>query len=128
MSRGLTNLYTSRRTNFILCKYWSQEESEIASKSELLYKDMPTGYFYASESNSYATRNNIVNGDFIFDANFINLKTADDVSKLKVNDKVWMDDNTWWIVEDVQKTPIKKNRGYMRARHCSAEYYISLRR
>ena len=53
MGQGLTDLYTSRRTHFIRCKFWSQEEhEEIANKNELLYKVEPTGTFMATEENS----------------------------------------------------------------------------
>ena len=129
MAKGLINLYTSRRTSFIRCKYWSQEEHEdIANKNEILYKVTPTGEFYASEENAYTNRNNIVNGTFLFDANFIVLKTQDNVSKIMPNDKVWTDDGNFWIVEDVQKAPIKKHRGMMKLDYCGFEYFISLRR
>lgn len=129
MAKGMINLYTSRRTNFIRCKFWSQEEHEnIANKNELLYKREPTGEFIASEEGAYTNRNNILNGEFMFDANFIVLKTQDDISKLRTNDKVWTDDDNFWIVEDVQKAPIKKHRGMMRLDYCGFEYFISLRR
>lgn len=129
MGQGLTDLYTSRRTHFIRCKFWSQEEhEEIANKNELLYKVEPTGTFMATEENSYANRNNILADSFLFDANFIVIRTNDDVSKLRTNDKVWTDDGNFWIVEDVQRKPFKKNRGMLKSKYCAASYYISLRR
>ena len=129
MGQGLTDLYTSRRTHFIRCKFWNQEEhEEIANKNELLYKVEPTGTFMATEENSYANRNNILADSFLFDANFIVLRTNDDVSKLRTNDKVWTDDGNFWIVEDIQRKPLKKNRGMLKSKYCAASYYISLRR
>lgn len=129
MGYGLTDLYSSRRVNFIRCKFWSQEEHEdIANKNELLYKIEPTGRFTATEENAYMNRNNILNETFLFDSNFIVLKTSDNISKLRANDRVWTDDGNFWIVEDVQKKPFKKTRHMVKSKYGTYEYYISLRR
>lgn len=129
MSLGLNCLYTSRRTKFIKCKFWSQDENEdYVSRNEILYNIVPTGKFYAEEANPYSNSNDVIGNDFMFDSNSITLKTTDDVSKIKVNDKVWTDDDKFWIVTDVQKSVMKKQRNYMKGKYCNAEYYISLRR
>ena len=129
MGQGLTDLYTSRRTHFIKCKFWNQDENEnYVSKNEILYNTIPTGIFYAKEANAYSNDNNTVSGDFMFDTTTITLITQDDISKMKVNDRVLTDDNNFWIVTNVQKNPLKKQRNYMKSKYCNAEYYISLRR
>ena len=62
---------------------------------------------------------------FMYEENNVTIQTNDDVSNLKRNDLVRIE-NKFYRVDSIQKSYIKKQRQFHRGK-TSASYYISLR-
>ena len=122
----MIDLRTSRRDYFLYCTYWSQIENEdLVANNEIIHTKIPTGSFYAKEVNSYTIESDVVASVFMAESTTITIETADDVSDLRRNDIVKIDDKVY-RVDNIQKTPIKKQRQFLRNSY-SMNYVISLR-
>lgn len=127
MSRGgLAEMFTSRRTTFEKCFFWSQERCrDNVKREEISRKIKPTGYFMAKDSSDENSTHQTVGGAFIFERNTITLKTYDDISNLEHDDFVKYD-GRMWIVDDIRR---KKNRRQSQFGTATPYvYYISLRK
>lgn len=120
----MIDLKTSRRDYFLHCAYWSQNEEEYIGDDKIVYEKDPTGYFYAKELSSYNISSNVVVGVFMARSVRVTIETKDDVSNLRRNDIVIID-NKIYRVEDIQITPVKKQRQFLRQNNSNI-YTISL--
>lgn len=120
----MIDLKTSRRDYFLHCAYWSQNEEEYIDDDKIVYEKDPTGYFYAKELSSYNISSNVVVGVFMARSVRVTIETKDDVSNLRRNDIVIID-NKIYRVEDIQITPVKKQRQFLRQNNSNI-YTISL--
>lgn len=100
------DLYETRRTNYEKVLYWKRDINEDTLMNELVHNDA-NGMFYARETNAESSRNDIVNGSFMFDDKNIMLITNDDVTDLTQND-VCLYDERYWNVISVQRYKRKK--------------------
>lgn len=121
----MLDIYRGRRGLFAKCTYWSQIRNEdIVLNSEIIYEATPSGHFYAKEVSSLTTDNQVLGEVFMFESNNVNLQTTDDISDLKVNDKVVYLDKEY-RVDSIQKTAENRQRQFRTK--TSYTYYISLR-
>lgn len=121
----MLDIYRGRRDLFTKCTYWSQiTNNDIVLNSEIVYNTTPTGHFYAKEISSLTTDNQVLGEAFMFESNNVTLQTTDNVSDLKVNDKVVYLDKEY-RVDNIQKTAENRQRQF-RVK-TSYTYYISLR-
>lgn len=121
----MIDLYTSRREHFLECEYWSQDENDYVKISEIAYKISPTGTFLAKEEGAYTNENQVLSEIFMLREKNVVVSTFDDVSDLKRNDIVRINEEMY-RVEDIQVTPVNKQRQFMNSGY-SKKYYISLR-
>lgn len=123
----MIDLETSRRDMFALCKYWLREENpDLIPVSELAYKRIPDGEFYAKEVNSLSIDSQVFGEAFMMRQQNITLKTNDNVSRLKQNDIILYDDHIY-RVESIQENKIKKQNQYRMKSSCSSTYFITLK-
>lgn len=111
---GTRNLWASKRTKFVKCRYWIQNNNERLVPNEILaHNRICDGYFDAEEINSYYNGKQVIQGVFNFDTMSVVIKTNDDVKKLKAGDIVLLDTyDEAWFVEDVQQVPMKRGRQF----------------
>ena len=122
----MIDLWTSRRDFFLKCEYWSQNEDEnYVSNMEIVHNDMPTGTFRAKEVNSFVVSNGIIGSSFMYEENNVTIETRYDVSDLKRNDLVRIEEK-FYRVDSIQKAYVKKQRQFHKGK-TSASYFISLR-
>lgn len=122
---GRVDIYHSRRTNYHKCFFWIRNERrQVADLNQLVYKDKPSGSFYARETTPITNQENIVQGAWLGDRNFITIVTDDDIEDLtrgsvvKYKDKLWM-------VDSVQSKEHTKESEFSKKSHYT--YYINLR-
>ena len=120
----MIDLKTSRRDYFLHCSYWSQNEADYIPNNEIIHLKDPTGYFYAKELNSYYTSSQVLSGLFMAESITVTIETRDNVSDLKRNDLVVIDDKVY-RVDTIQSSPIKKQRQFLRNQY-SKVYVITL--
>lgn len=111
MESGSVNLFTSRRINFLECKYWLVDQKNATiDKNELTYEVRPSGEFYAKIENSIENSSQVVAQAFLFDSNSLTISTMDDIPNLKRNSLVKINSfDGIWRVETISKIMIRKN-------------------
>lgn len=105
------DLYHSRRNMHNFCAFWVRDESGIGNSEEYVYKNKPTGYFYAKEIDAETVNNNIIFGAFMADQHHILIESADDLSGMTENSLVRYKGDIW-RVENLQKRIILKETEY----------------
>ena len=121
----MIDLWKGRRDIFNKCKYWSQNENEDAvSIGEISYNKSNYKTFYAKVVNAITVDNQIIQDSFLVESNTVTLMTKDNISDMKVNDKVEFNEKEY-MVESIQKILENRQRQYRRTP--SYTYYISLR-
>ena len=126
MNNGGTNIFTSRRTNYLHCKYWviSQEEAKTKDKSVLIHEKVPEGYFDARIESDIENTSSVISQSFMFDSNSVSISTTDFVDNLKKNCLVECM-GAIWRVENVSRTPIRNNYEFWEPAYRT---YLQLRR
>ena len=124
----MIDLYTTRRTNFIKCEWFSQiEDEEYVDLNEIRHLPSPSGVFYAKEVNGYSEDNQQVENLFMVDSHRVTLTTNDKVQELRLNDIVKFD-NKLWRVDSKQPTPKNAQRQFRNKANVSAATVIQLKR
>lgn len=128
------DLYQSRRTNFVRCRYWIAKDTEAfkdlgteAIRADDGYKisQYCDGMFMAKERTAEDNSKKIVENVFMFDTSRIQLETTDNISFL-VQDSIVEYNGLYWRVTDNQKEKLKKQGQFLRKP--SYKYYLSLMR
>lgn len=123
----MIDLWQSRRTKFIECKYWSQiTDKNIAKFSEIAYNREPTGSFKASITGSYTEENQTIENAFMYKKVTVVIETTDNVKDLERNDVIEMK-GEYYRVSDIQRKPVSKQEQYLNDPD-SYTTFISLRR
>ena len=103
MTDGCIDLFTSRRVSYNRCYYYSQIRTEgIVERSEIVYKEKPTGSFCVREETDEVDSVNEVVGSFRFDRKTITLKTYEDATKLQ-RDELVLYQGRIWLVSSVRR-------------------------
>ena len=118
---GNTDIFTSRRGNFLECKYWHLDEELLKfDRNEIVYKRNPTGRFLAKQENEFVSENMTVAGSFMFDSNNVTISTRDCVNSLKQNDLVLVN-GIIYRVSYIRRKPLAKNLQYMKELRYTAQ-------
>lgn len=116
------DLWTSRRDYVETAKFWSNVLNK--NLNEITKTEIPTGIFKCKQENATAINQDEISNKFKYAEQTLTIKTLDSVSELKVNDIVKFRD-TFYRVENIQKTPIKNTTYYNK--NVRYETYIALR-
>lgn len=109
MPRGSTDIFTSRRTNFIDCEYWLIAKEDITrTKEELVFNERPDGFFSAKFENQFENSVSVIGQSFMFDSNTVTISTEDDVKDLKKNCLVKFNGDVWRI-NIITRIPIRND-------------------
>ena len=128
------DLFQSSRNMNEKCLWWARKEGEDAKDSDLIYKRVPDGFFYAVEINAQTQNDNIIAGDFMFEKTVVTLKSNYDLrslyEKFSIQSECYVKyEDEFWIVTDVQKKKAKmQNSEFGKPDHMSHYWYISLRK
>ena len=122
------DLFQSRRNYNDSCRWWSRNEDDENEPNELIYKRVPTGYFYAKEVSSEQLRNLNLSGMFRIDSTHTTIKTPDNLDGIKVDDLVEYQEELW-RVDNIQKSKAKmQNTYYAKDKYCSHFWFLELKR
>lgn len=128
------DLYQSRRTNFVKCRYWIAKDTEAfkdlgmdAIRSDDGYKisQYCDGMFMAKERTAEDNSKKIIENVYMYNVTNIQLETADNISCL-TQDSIVEYNGLYWRVTNVQREKVKKQGQYLRKP--SYKYYLSLTR
>lgn len=127
MAGGSTNLFTSRRTNFIKCEFWNVKKANV-DKNEIVNEENPIGTFYAKiENNTISNSTNIVGQNFAFDSNNMSISTNDYIPEMKRNCIVRLEGfDGLWRVDNVEKVQLRSNYQFQIFNNCKTT--LSIRR
>jgi hypothetical protein len=127
------DLFQSRRNQNEFCRWWSRNESSDYEEDVLIYKQIPSGSFYAKEISAEVQDDNIVAGVFFAEKNSITIMSSDDLtslfnSKQDIRNKVLVEyQNEIWRVDNVQKRKARiQNSEFGRVNNISHYWYLSL--
>lgn len=123
MAGGCINEFTSRRTNFDVCKYWKRNEND-SSLEEYVHEHHYSGIFYAKEATAQMGQKNIIGNMFMFDQNTATIETMDSVD-ISAGDIIEFQDGLW-IVSSVQKSMNNKSKQFLRNGYFKT--YIQMRK
>ena len=126
MPKGNTDIFTSRRVNFIECKYWlvSKEEAQ-KNKEDIAYSRIHNGTFEAKFENQMENTMSVIGQTFMFDSNTVSISTQDDIYELKKNCLVEFLGMIWRI-NNITKIPIRNN--FQLCNDIKFKYFLELRR
>lgn len=128
------DLYQSRRTNFVKCRYWIAKDTEAfkdlgmeAIQSDDGYKisQYCDGVFMAKERTAEDNSKKIIENVYMYNVTNIQLETTDNISYL-TQDSIVEYNGLYWRVTNIQKEKIKKQGQFLR--NPSYKYYLSLTR
>lgn len=128
------DLYQSRRTNFVKCRYWIAKDTEAfkdlgmeAIQSDDGYKisQYCDGFFMAKERTAEDNSKKIIENVYMYNVTNIQLETTDNISYL-TQDSIVEYNGLYWRVTNIQKEKIKKQGQFLRKP--SYKYYLSLTR
>lgn len=125
-----TDLFQSRRNYNEYCRWWSRNESDEDEHGDdaLIMKRVPTGSFMAKEVSPEQLKAQTIAGSFVYDENFVTIKTPDNISGIKAKDLVEFRGEKWFV-DNVQKSKAKmQNTHYASDRNCSHFWYLDLRK
>lgn len=123
---GNSEMFTSRRTCFNRCEYWSQERGkDIANREELARKVRPSGFFMAKEVSNINEDPQIVGGSMMFERKTVTLKTYDNIEDVKRDDFVSYDCHIWSI-SSMNKKKVRRQSQF--GVNTPYIYYVELRR
>lgn len=110
------------------CKWWSRNETDQYDNSELVYKRIPSGEFFAREVSPQMENNNIISGTFLFEKDTITIETPENLQGIKPNDYIMYQDE-YWIVVDVQSRQVRQQQTeFMKHKRISHHWFLSLRK
>lgn len=128
----MIDVYQSRRTNYIKCRYWIAKDTEAfkdlgnqAIRRDDGYKisQYCDGMFYAREVSGESEDNRLIENVILVRKSEIQLETTDNISDLIVNSIVEYD-NYYWRVATIQKVRKRKQSQFLR--ETSYKYVLSL--
>lgn len=123
---GTVDLWHSRRTSFIECKFWIRDDKEAKTDpSAWILQHKPSGTFYAKEISPQYNRMSQTAGVFAHDANTITLECDDDISDISRGCLVLYSGKVW-MVNDVQKQIHRKESEFNV--DIDYKYIVSIRR
>lgn len=122
------DLFQSRRTYNEPCKWWSRDERDQNESDELVMKRIPSGSFFAKETNPVSDQNTIIGGTVMFDKSTVTIKTPDNVVGLKNNDIVSYRGEKWMVVSVQTRLARNQNTYFAKNELCSHYTYIELRK
>lgn len=123
MSR--VNLRHSRRNMHNYCPFWLRDERGVGNAEEYIYNRVPSGFFYAKETEAESDNNTVLFGSFMADSHRVMLESVDDLNDLTENAIVKYK-NEIWRVESLQKRMIIKETQFSSIP--SYHWYIQLMR
>lgn len=128
----MIDVYQSRRTNYIKCRYWIAKNTEafrdfgnqaIRRDDGYHISEYCDGMFYAREITGESEDNRLIENVILVKKSEIQLETTDNISSLIVNSIVEYD-NYYWRVGAIQKIKKKKQSQFLRK--TSYKYIVSL--
>ena len=124
----MIDLYTSRRKAFLECEYWNQMENEyIVPASQIEHEQIPSGFFTAEIVSNLSEANQTIENVFLLQETSLTITTFDDISDLKINDIVKINDGQQiFRVDTINKEPLKKQTQFF-LNGSSFQYFIKLR-
>ena len=126
------DLFQSRRNFNERCEWWSRNESEDLDDNELVYKQLPSGSFFAKEENAEAEDDNLIGGIIMVDRTTVTIKSPDDlralVKKYVMKNRVLVKyQGDLWRVQAVQKRKARiQNSEFADADNVSHYWYLTL--
>ena len=100
---GTVDLFHSRRTRFIECKYWVRDERvAVGDVTQWVLKHSPSGTFYAKEISPQYNQFNKVGNGFVFNRDGITLESDDDLYEIVVGSIILYNGKPWFV-DNVQK-------------------------
>ena len=123
---GRVDLFHSRRTNYLDCKYWVRDERDSrGNPSQWVLMNQPSGIFHAKLVSPFSNQRNITAGVWSTDSNHVTLETDDEVSDIKSGCIVEFDSQLW-LVESVQGQIHNKESEF--SKHLDYKYFIALKK
>lgn len=123
----MISLWSGGRDKFHKCEYWLVDENENTTKrNQVVYYSQPNGIFMAKISNNEVEDKQNIDDSFQFDVSYVTLETTDNIQDLKNNNIVRFKDKIY-IVESIDKVPLRKNAEQFLNDFVPYKYYISLR-
>ena len=130
------DLFQSRRNQNEYCRWWGRKERDSSGDFEediLVYKNVPSGFFYAKEISGEAQDDNVIGGIFMTDKTSVTIMSSDDLSDLynvkqDIRNRVLVEyQGELWRVDNVQKRKAKiQNTEFGKTNYCSHYWYLSL--
>ena len=122
MGFGGIDIYNKPFSENEKAKWWKHVVGK--QMNEIVYGNIPDGVFYCEQVNSQSDSSRQFMNSFHYDTSSTMIKSSSDLKSIKPLDVIkWRDE--FWIVNDVQKTPVKSQLQY--SRRPSYVYYLSLR-
>lgn len=123
---GTVDLFHSRRTNYIECRYWVRDERKsIGDASKWIMENTESGRFYARELSPKYNQMNQAANVFAFDKNSITIETDDHIDNISRGCIVEYNGELW-IVDIVQCKVHRKESEFNK--ELDYKYTINLRR
>lgn len=127
------DLFQSRRNMNERCRWWSRNNSDDYEEDELIYKRLPSGFFYAKEVNSEAQDDNVIAGVFMLDKTSVTIMSGDNLVELAnekndIGNRVLVEyQGEIWRLDNVQKRKARiQNSEFASANNVSHYWYLSL--
>lgn len=113
----MINIYHSRRGHYRRCKYFVRDEN-VSDISIYVHNALPTGIFYATETNPNQSQKQSVNNAIQYDKDTITLYTEDDTQGLEAGCIVVYRYSAW-IVDGVQRKFHIKETEFSAKEYCT---------
>lgn len=127
------DLFQSRRNYNELCRWWARNENDDYEEDELIYKRIPSGFFYAKEINAETTDDNIIANIIMLDRTSVTIESPDNLEalankKIVAKNRILVEyQGEYWRVENVQKRKKHiQNSEFANANNVSHFWYLSL--
>lgn len=110
------------------CRWWKRNENIEDGDSDLIYKRIPEGIFYAKEANAETNDDNIINGTFMINRTNVTIETLDDILGIESEDFVEYEGELWRVT-GVQKRKARiQHSEFGRATDVPFHWYLNLRK
>lgn len=100
----------TRRDYFLRCSWWSVDKTN-PELADLKYKDVPSGVFFAKETQALNKNDELDNGFIPIAKQSLIIETKDDVEGINQKDLVECMGQKW-IVESIQSQVVHKRTQY----------------
>ena len=123
---GRVDLFHSRRTGYVDCKFWIRDErAQSGTPAQWVLYNQPSGTFHAKPVSSKTNQINTLNNAYALDMNYITIETDDDVSDITRGCIIKYCEELY-IVESVQSDPHLKELEF--SKHPDYKTVITIRR